>query len=155
MYLTEEEQKLFNEGIVLSANKLMFSKVYVDDDEDEDYQFSADLYATINSDDEEVGYLHFRLFDGTSEDFDPVLSYENKKISEVTLKFKQEGDDEDDSRFIFKTDDGVMIVFLNGETQIIKTPSQLSGLSLILASKIFFIDAIRILLNSDNNNYSL
>lgn len=153
MYLTDEEQKLFNEGIVLSANKLMFSKVYVDDDED--YQFSADLYATTDSDDEEVGYLHFRLFNGTSEDFDPALSYENKKISEVTLKFKQEGDYEEDSRFIFKTDDGVMIVFFNGETQIIKTPSQLNGLSLILASKIFFIDAIRILLNSDNNNYSL
>lgn len=153
MYLTDEEQKLFNEGVVLSTNKLMPSKVYVDDEDD--YQFSADLYATTDSNDEEVGYLHFRLFDGTSEDLDPALSFGGKKISEVTLKFKQEGDDEDDSRFIFKTDDGVMIVFLNGENQIIKTPSQLSGLSLILASKIFFIDAIRILLYSDNNNYSL
>ena len=153
MYLTDEEKGLFNEGIVLSASKLIPSKVYEDDDED--YQFSAYLYATTDYDDAEEGYLHFRLYDGKSADFDPSLSYENKKISEIILKFEQEGDDEDDSRFIFKTDDEVKIVFLNGNTQTIKTPSQLNGLSLICASKIFFIDVIRILFYSDNNNYSL
>lgn len=153
MFLTDDEQKLFDEGIVLSANKLIPSKVYVDDEED--YQFSADLYATTDTDNEDLGYLHFRVFDGTSDDFDPALSFESKKISEITLQFEQEGDDEDEARFIFDTASGVNIVFLNGETQEIKTPSQLSGLSLIFASKIFFIDIVRILKNSENNNYSL
>lgn len=71
------------------------------------------------------------MFDGTSDDFDPALSFESKKISEITLQFEQEGDDEDEARFIFDTASGVNIVFLNGETQEIKTPSQLSELSLI------------------------
>lgn len=153
MYLTDDEQKLFDEGIVLSADKLIPSKVYIDDDED--YQFSSDLYATTDTDDEDLGYLHFRVFDGTSEDFDPALSFEGKKISEITLPFEQEVDDADESRFIFNTDKGVKIVFLNGETTEINTPSQLSGLSLIFASKIFFIDIVRILKNSESDNYSL
>lgn len=150
---TDDERKLFDEGIVLSANKLIPSKVYVDDEED--YQFSSDLYATTDTDDEDLGYLHFRVFDGTSEDFDPALSYEGKKISEITLPFEQEGDDADESRFIFNTEKGVKILFFNGETTEIKTPSQLSGLSLIFASKIFFIDIVRILKNSESDNYSL
>lgn len=153
MFLTDDEQKLFDEGIVLSANKLIPSKVYIDDEED--YQFSADLYATTDTDNEDLGYLHFRVFDGTSDDFDPALSFESMKISEITLQFEQDGDDEDEARFIFNTTDGVNIVFLNGETQEIKTPSQLNGLSLIFASKIFFIDIVRILKNSENSNDSL
>lgn len=153
MYLLEEEQELFNDGIVLTADKLTPSKVNVN--YDEDCKFSSDLYATTDPNDEEVGYLHFRLFDGESEDFDPALSYENKKISEVTLKFEQEGEEEDDSRFIFHTNGGAKIIFFNGDTKEIQTPSQLNGLSLILASKIFFVDTIRLLLNLDNSNYSL
>jgi hypothetical protein len=155
MYLTDEEQKLFDEGITLSADKLIPSMVYVDDDED--YQFSAYLYATTDSANREYGYLHFRLYDGTTDDFDPALSYEGRKISEVTLSFEQEVDseDEDISRFIFNTSDGAEIKYFRGESQEIFTPSQLNGLSLLLASKIFFIDIIRILRNSDNNNYSL
>ena len=152
MFLTDDEKKLFDEGIVLSANKLIPSKVYINDDED--YQFSSDLYAT-DTDDECIGYLHFRVFDGTSEDFDPALSYEGKIISEITLKFEQEVFDADESRFIFDTESGVKIVFLNGETLKINTPSQLSGLSLIFASKIFFIDIVRILKNSEKGTYLL
>lgn len=153
MYLTRNEEKLFNEGIVLSADKLIPSKVY--GDYGEDYPFSADVYATTDTDNGALGYLHFRVFDGTSNDFDPALSFESKKISEITLQFEQEGDDEDDARFVYNTTDGVTIVFLNGEKQEIKTPSQLNGLSLIFASKIFFIDIVRILENSENSNYSL
>ena len=78
-----------------------------------------------------------------------------KIISEITLKFEQEGFDADESRFIFDTESGVKIVFLNGETLKINTPSQLSGLSLIFASKIFFIDIVRILKNSEKGTYLL
>jgi hypothetical protein len=153
MFLTDEEKKLFDEGIVLSANKLIPSKVFIDDDED--HQFSAYLYATTDSDYEKIGYLHFRVFDGTSDDFDPALSFEGKKISEINISFEQEGDYEDEARFIFDTNKGVKVIFLNGKSQEIKTPSELSGLSLIFAAKIFFIDIVRILKNSEDNNYSL
>lgn len=151
MYILEENQALFSEGIVLSTNKLIPSKVCVDDYDD--YLFTADLYATIDSLDEKCGYLHFRVSDGTSDDFDPSFSYENKKISEIILQFDLIGGAEDGS-FFFKTD-CVNIVFLNGEKQAIKTPTKLNGLPLIFASKIFFIDIVRILKNSENCSYSL
>lgn len=147
MYLTDEELKLFNEGITLSANKLIPSMVYLDDDEDS--QFSAYLYATTDSANRECGYLHFRVYDGTTEDFDPALSYEGKKISEITLRFEQEVDSEDEdlTRFLFYTSDGIEIIYFNGEYKTISTPSQLDSLSLLLASKIFFIDIIRRLIS--------
>ena len=154
MNLLDNEQNLFDEGIVLSTDKLIPSKVRIDDDEDEDYKFSADLYATTDEDDSDTGYMHLRVYDGTTEDFDPSLTYEGKKSSEVILEFTQEGD-EDDNRFVFKTKGGAKIIFIDGEVKKINTPSELNGLSLIFASRIFFIDVIRFLLNSDNSNYDL
>ena len=154
MYLSDNEQNLFDEGIVLSADKLIPSKVRIDDDDDERCMFSADLYATTDNYHENLGYLHLRVFDGTTEDFDPSLTYEGKKISEVKLEFTQEGD-EDDNRFVFKTKDGAKIIFIDGEDKEISTPSELNGLSLIFASRIFFIDVLRLLLSSDNSNYAL
>lgn len=153
MFFTDDEQALFDKGIVLSANQLIPSKVYVDDEDD--YLFSADLYATTDSLYQSIGYLHFRLFESTSVDLDPALSYGDRKILEITLAFEQRIENDNDSRFIFDTENGATIVFSNGETQEIKTPSQLSGLSLIFASKIFFIDVVRLLMNSENENYSL
>lgn len=155
MYLSENERNFFDEGIILSANKLILSKVRVDDEDYEDEcKFSADLYATIDEENENQGYLHLRVYDRTKEELDPTIVYENKKILEAILKFAQEGD-EDDYRFIFKKKGGAKIIFSDGEKKEINTPSDLNGVSLILATKIFFIDVIRISLESDNCNYSL
>ena len=152
MYLSNDEQDLFSEAIVLSTDKLIPSSVVVNDEEE--YKFTANLYCTTDINDDEQGYLHLRVFDGTTDDFDPSYTLEGKKILEVRLKFSQEGD-EDNYRFIFNSKNDTRIIFYDGEEKPIKLPSELSGLSLIFASKIFFIDIIRLLINSDNNNYAL
>ena len=51
MILSNDEQTLLEEGILLSTEKLVISKVMVDDEDD--YQFSADCYVTTDEDDED------------------------------------------------------------------------------------------------------
>jgi len=150
MYFSSEEQDLFKEGLHLSTSKLIPSSVVVNDEAE--CKFTANLYCTTDINDDEQGYLHLRVFDGTTDDFDPSYTLEGKKILEVRLLFSQEGD-EDESRFVFES--GARIIFYDGEEKLIKLPSELTGLSLIFAAKIFFIDVIRFLINSDSNNYAL
>ena len=150
MYLTDEEQKLFEESVVLSANKLLPSKVTVD--ADELTAFSADCYATIGALDDHA-YLHFRLFDGTSEEFDPSFSYGEKKISEINLQFEQVGD-EDEHQFVYSTEDA-RIIFTDGEEESIKPLSDIGGLPLIFAAKVMLVDIVRIITSPEKSDYSL
>lgn len=152
MHFSNDEQDLFKNVVVLSTDKLIPSSVEINDDSE--YKFTANLYSTTDVNDDEQGYLHLRVFDGTTDDYDPSFTYEGKKILEVRLKFSQEGD-EDDYRFVFDSKNGTKIIYFDGEEKAIKLPSELSGLSLIFAAKIFFIDIIRLLINSDSNNYAL
>ena len=151
MYLTDEEQKLFEESVVLSANKLLPSKVTVD--ADELTAFSADCYATIDDALDDRGYLHFRLFDGTSEEFDPSFSYGEKKISEINLQFEQVGD-EDEHQFVYSTEDA-RIIFTDGEEESIKPLSDIGGLPLIFAAKVMLVDIVRIITSPEKSDYSL
>ncbi|GEM_PF-3497526 len=143
MVLSNEEQTLLDEGILLSTEKLVISKVMVDDEEDR--QFSADCYVTTDEDDEDKGYLHLRLFDGTSNCLDPSISYKDYSISDVVLEFYQEGD-EDCYRFVYNTKDGVNLFLSNGNTERITSISNLTGLSLTFAAKIFFVDVLKVIL---------
>lgn len=146
MDFPKTDKEIFTDGIRLTVDKLIPSHVRVNEGVDEKY--SANLYATMC--DRYEGYLHFRIYDAASEEFDPALTYNGEKISEVTLKFSQTGD-EDDCRFDFYNKDDVKIVLVNGVEKKIKTPSVLDGLNLIYAAKLFFIDILRILLNADNS----
>ena len=146
MILSNEEQTLFDEGILLSTEKLVISKVMVDDEDD--YQFSADCYVTTDEDDENKGYLHLRLFDGTSDSFDPSISYKDCSVSDVVLEFYQEGD-EDYYRFVYNTMDGVNLFLSNGNSERITSISNLTGLSLTFAAKIFFVDVLKVILNQE------
>ncbi len=150
MNLTNE-RKLFEGSVTLSANQLIPSKVTVDDDELS--KFSSDLFATIDDDDDCKGCLHFRFFDGTSEEFDPSLTFETKIISEVCLGFRQDGD-EYEPRFVYDVENAKFI-FLDGEEKAIKLKLKLNGLPLIFAAKVFFVDVVRSIVSSDNSSYSL
>lgn len=144
MILSNDEQTLFDEGILLSTEKLVISKVMVDDEDE--YQFSADCYVTTDDDDEDKGYLHLRLFDGTSDSCDPSISYKESSVSDVVLEFYQEGD-EDCYRFVYNTKDGVNLFLRNGKSERITAISNLTGLSLTFAAKILFVDVIRVIIN--------
>lgn len=146
MILSNDEQTLLEEGILLSTEKLVISKVMVDDEDD--YQFSADCYVTTDEDDEDKGYLHLRLFDGTSDSFDPSISYKDSSVSDVVLEFYQEGD-EDSYRFVYNTKDGAKLFLSNGNSERITSITNLTGLSLTLAAKIFFVDVLKVILNQE------
>jgi hypothetical protein len=148
--LTDDEQTLFEEGVVLSTNQLVLSKILVNPEEDERYMFSTDLYATINPQSVEKGYLHFRIFDGTSEDFDPALSFNDRKIAEIILPFEQQEGDNEELYFSYNTQNGARLIFIDGESQEFRTLSGLDGLSLIIASKLFFINIIRVLESAEH-----
>lgn len=148
--LTNDEQTLFEEGVVLSTNQLVLSKILVNPEEDERYIFSTDLYATITPQSVGKGYLHFRIFDGISEDFDPVLSFNDRKIAEIILPFEQQEGDNEESYFSYNTQNGARLIFIDGDSQEFRTLSGLDGLSLIIASKLFFINIIRFLESAEH-----
>lgn len=153
MKLNREEKDLFENIMVLSTDRLVPSMIAVN--EDGEYTFMGDLYVTADADNSNKGKLHLRVYDGASDELDPSYEYEGKKVAEAILEFTQEEDEEEEYRFVFDQENAAKLVFLNGDEEQVKTNTDLTGLGLELASKLFFIDLIRVLLNSKDNSFSV
>lgn len=151
MELNRDEEEFFELGKTFNLNKLIITRINIDDDDEIEY--NATVYATYDKEDSRVGYLHFKPYDGTSEDFEPAYSYRGYKISDVKLTIEQNTDYDDNNFFVFQTSD-VEILTCDGKHHKIETPSMLDGLSLVCASKVFLIDLFHIILYQDENNNS-
>lgn len=167
MNYSDQELQLFNDGMTLTADQLVLSRIKVNEDNDEDdddeddeetttrsaYRFSTDLYATECGDDNDTGLIHFRLFDGTSEDEDPFVKIDGKAIREITVGFWQITVGENDECFRYENE--IEFIYSDGKTEKIPNPSDLGSLNLILASKILFIDIFRFINNKEDHSFAL
>lgn len=150
MDFNRDDQEFFNSEKTFNLNKLIISHINIDDDDD--IKYNAVCYASLHYNGREA-YLHFKPYDGTSEDLDPSYLYNGSKICDITVGFEQEEDDDENKFLVFNTQN-VKILTLDGNCHEIITPSSLNGLNLCLASKVFLIDIFRIIHNQEENNSS-
>lgn len=150
MDFNNNDQEFFESVKTFNLNKLLISRIDIDDDDE--IKCNADVYVTLNPNGRDAS-MHFKPYDGTSEDIDPTYLYNGSKICDIVLNFEQDEDDDENKFFIFNTDN-VKILTLDGRCHEIEVMSSLNGLSLCLASKVFLIDIFRILLNQEENNSS-
>lgn len=157
MNLSNSEEKLFDEGVTFATDQLVLSKVKDDVDlDEEEFKFVADVYATEI--DEDSGVLHFRFFDGNSVEFEPYLKYKEHNVAEITIPFKEKLDENDNfSYFEFLPEcESANILFSDGKYEGFELSNISNFRDLILASKIFFLDIIRLaFLAQKSSNHNL
>jgi len=150
MDLNRDDQEFFESEKTFNLNKLIISRINIDDDDE--IKCNAIVYATLSYSGNEA-CLHFKPYDGTSEALDPTYLYGGSKICDIMLNFEQKEDSDGNNFFLFITHK-VNILTFDGRIHEIDIPSNLNGLNLCLASKVFLIDIFRIILNQEENNSS-
>lgn len=140
--MTTEKQKLMHEGIVLSTTQLIPSAVKIDNDLKTRY--SAFAYVSD-------GFLHLRLFDGTSEDLEPYFSFGGKKILDACFWYSEIKRKDEDILYDFSDESDNKLFFLDGSDKEIQFALEFGSFSsILLAAKLIFVNLIQFIITNND-----
>lgn len=140
--MATEDQKLIQEGVVLTTSQLIPSAVKVDNDLKTRYS----AFAFISD-----SFLHIRIFDGTSDDLEPYFAFDGKKIIDTCFWYKKQSQNDGNTNYIFFSDSDNHLIFSDGSESEYKAISKIGGCpSLLFAAKLIFVDLIHFLITNND-----